>query len=382
MIRKLAIVLLVVCALGLVAGSVASFVNGDSVYFYRETAQHGSSFMLVVDGLELRVWHWLSVPNTRTPRKFEVSLLGFGLMSEASNTPIPSGLVTHRVSGPAWLLALILGGYPVVSFFRGPVRVWRRRRLGSCVTCGYDLTGNVSGICPECGTEGVGRSCEAGALMRSYLQRRRRDRWILLRRFAIVALVLASLTAAAANVLSYTVPVRYRGLRLLSTELQGGRGTRLYSSEGQIGVSFSYTVTSATRITSSKGTFLGVRFRVDVFTDGPSFSLPGWMVSPGGTAPSVPADSQVTIDPAELLALLAASGAGASAGPSQPGSPAASGVAGLLPPIPTSVSQVAWVDARAPLWPLLVLLLVCLALVVLISRILRRRRRVDGASSS
>ena len=28
----------------------------------------------------------------------------------------------------------------------------RRRRLGQCVRCGYNLTGNRSGVCPECGT--------------------------------------------------------------------------------------------------------------------------------------------------------------------------------------------------------------------------------------
>lgn len=27
-----------------------------------------------------------------------------------------------------------------------------RRRLGECAGCRYDLTGNVSGVCPECGT--------------------------------------------------------------------------------------------------------------------------------------------------------------------------------------------------------------------------------------
>jgi hypothetical protein len=27
----------------------------------------------------------------------------------------------------------------------------RARRPGTCSTCGYDLTGNVSGVCPECG---------------------------------------------------------------------------------------------------------------------------------------------------------------------------------------------------------------------------------------
>jgi hypothetical protein len=30
---------------------------------------------------------------------------------------------------------------------------WERATRGQCPTCGYDLTGNVSGRCPECGTE-------------------------------------------------------------------------------------------------------------------------------------------------------------------------------------------------------------------------------------
>ena len=30
---------------------------------------------------------------------------------------------------------------------------FRRQRLGRCVHCDYDLTGNVSGICPECGAK-------------------------------------------------------------------------------------------------------------------------------------------------------------------------------------------------------------------------------------
>lgn len=48
-------------------------------------------------------------------------------------------------------LALLLGAYPIIAFCRGPARRWRRLRKGLCVTCGYDLTGNESGICPECG---------------------------------------------------------------------------------------------------------------------------------------------------------------------------------------------------------------------------------------
>ncbi len=53
---------------------------------------------------------------------------------------------------PFWLLTGLLmfcGAYPVI---RGPVRqLWRRWR-GHCIDCGYDLTGNRSGRCPECGT--------------------------------------------------------------------------------------------------------------------------------------------------------------------------------------------------------------------------------------
>jgi hypothetical protein len=39
------------------------------------------------------------------------------------------------------------------------VRWWRRqrRRPGCCLVCGYSLTGNVSGVSPECGTPACGR---------------------------------------------------------------------------------------------------------------------------------------------------------------------------------------------------------------------------------
>ena len=53
------------------------------------------------------------------------------------------------------LAALLIGFaiYPTVAFIRGPLRRRRRRKRGECEECGYNLTGNVSGICPECGVE-------------------------------------------------------------------------------------------------------------------------------------------------------------------------------------------------------------------------------------
>ena len=47
---------------------------------------------------------------------------------------------------------LLLGAYPLLSLVRWVVR---RRRFDplACRNCGYNLTGNTSGRCPECGAE-------------------------------------------------------------------------------------------------------------------------------------------------------------------------------------------------------------------------------------
>jgi hypothetical protein len=61
----------------------------------------------------------------------------------------------RRVEAPAWVLLILLvlfAAYPLRAFTRGPLRRHRRRKRGLCICCGYNLTGNVSGICPECGT--------------------------------------------------------------------------------------------------------------------------------------------------------------------------------------------------------------------------------------
>ncbi len=51
-----------------------------------------------------------------------------------------------------WILLPLLAVYPFSVFVYVPFRR-RRRNDGLCSTCGYDLTGNETGRCPECGTE-------------------------------------------------------------------------------------------------------------------------------------------------------------------------------------------------------------------------------------
>ena len=54
---------------------------------------------------------------------------------------------------PHWFLAFIFAIVPALRFIK-----WRRLRQrlqlisqGRCPACGYDLTGNKTGMCPECG---------------------------------------------------------------------------------------------------------------------------------------------------------------------------------------------------------------------------------------
>lgn len=44
----------------------------------------------------------------------------------------------------------------------GLLRRRRRARRGCCPDCGYDLTGNVTGRCPECGRAAAGAPAESG----------------------------------------------------------------------------------------------------------------------------------------------------------------------------------------------------------------------------
>ncbi len=48
-----------------------------------------------------------------------------------------------------WVVVAAFGILPLASV----LRFWARRcRAGECQSCRYDLTGNTSGVCPECGT--------------------------------------------------------------------------------------------------------------------------------------------------------------------------------------------------------------------------------------
>jgi hypothetical protein len=63
--------------------------------------------------------------------------------------PLGSGWYTDNVElcVPDWFLLILFSIVPVVR----RARKHRRKPLGRCGHCGYNLFGNSSGICPECG---------------------------------------------------------------------------------------------------------------------------------------------------------------------------------------------------------------------------------------
>ena len=87
-----------------------------------------------------RLWHFGALRTTVTSR---------------SGTPVTytSIVLPHWA---ALTLAAILPATRARRWYasaRGRLRRWGPRLPGVCRACGYDLTGNQSGVCPECGAD-------------------------------------------------------------------------------------------------------------------------------------------------------------------------------------------------------------------------------------
>jgi hypothetical protein len=110
-------------------------------------------------------------PQRISPRMYRVSLFHGSLVFKYSepwsggtrqHLPLPpynrwTPLFVRANVGRAWLAAVPLWHPLRLAAVPTAVLWWRdRRRIppGHCLKCGYNLTGNVSGVCPECG-EGI-----------------------------------------------------------------------------------------------------------------------------------------------------------------------------------------------------------------------------------
>jgi hypothetical protein len=72
------------------------------------------------------------------------------------------GFSTHTLQLPFWSVSLLFSISPLLSIYRWNRRR-RRRLLGRCVKCGYDLRASES-LCPECGTPMIRPSSKAASV--------------------------------------------------------------------------------------------------------------------------------------------------------------------------------------------------------------------------
>ncbi len=125
--------------------------------------------LLSIDGLAWERVSWGGLPRTsvvmrprilavshtyQTPRAYRKPVsLRFGQFYFRDFVDGQWIFRTIEIGIPPWSFLFLFGVYPTIALIHPPLRRYRRRKRGLCVRCGYNLTGNESGVCPECGAE-------------------------------------------------------------------------------------------------------------------------------------------------------------------------------------------------------------------------------------
>lgn len=154
MIRTVVIVMLTVAAVGAGAGWITSHLYGRVATVLRWEPGQSQAIKVYLDRGSFLIRYIRDVDTTKIRSRgpvFGKLELRTGLADRRHDRGSYARFV--RIGSPFWIPFLVFGIYPAIAFIRGPLRRWHRRRKGLCVRCGYDLRGNVSGVCPECGKE-------------------------------------------------------------------------------------------------------------------------------------------------------------------------------------------------------------------------------------
>ena len=80
-----------------------------------------------------------------------LGLLGWRMLASPTPAAHRAFVAIALCTAAAWLAWFILERPKIVAAEQCMERQWRRAK-GQCLSCGYDLAGNVSGVCPECGS--------------------------------------------------------------------------------------------------------------------------------------------------------------------------------------------------------------------------------------
>ncbi|HEV2688413.1 MAG TPA: hypothetical protein VGV35_07655, partial [Bryobacteraceae bacterium] len=108
-------------------------ISGERSYFFGDTP----GWHLSHDDLMTRGGPYVVFVNGSSQTSYFISYAG--------------QIHSKGVTLPYWIIILVTAIAPAF-WLREDLSRRRRLRIGLCQSCGYNLTGNTSGVCPECGT--------------------------------------------------------------------------------------------------------------------------------------------------------------------------------------------------------------------------------------
>ena len=133
---------LTVVSVVLVLGTVGLWVDSLSITTTIEYGSNNTSYMFIQENGRILIGSGKPITFGWKIQRINPATLGPGAMNVFD---MGNGGIPH------FLICIIFAILPAIWLFK-----WnKRRKLGpnACPSCGYDLTGNESGVCPECGVE-------------------------------------------------------------------------------------------------------------------------------------------------------------------------------------------------------------------------------------
>lgn len=134
----------------LIAGGLYGFA------WHRESFRTGSELTVSISRTSFTYNRWRSIQAGQSVADRDWNWLGAWY-----HTYTFWGSQRTNVIIPTWMLFVVLGSYPLYAWVRHARTRQVRWRTGLCVKCGYDLTGNATGKCSECGATVDGEQPDA-----------------------------------------------------------------------------------------------------------------------------------------------------------------------------------------------------------------------------
>ena len=128
------------------------WLYGEQDFVIGVQPRFGAGELLVPRTSNACTYPGLLIASPETMRKAGMSMHQIVWLQQWTNAPGGCPLMYRGFARTRmWAVYIMLALLSTLIFVCGPIRRLYRRRRGLCLRCGYNLEGNVSGVCPECG---------------------------------------------------------------------------------------------------------------------------------------------------------------------------------------------------------------------------------------